>query len=97
MITFINVFSVEPDQQQAALQNIKQVYVEVVQHQPGFIDAKLLESTDKKRVTAVARWESEAHLQAIRTHPRFQELHNDEFYQAIISNESHTYHVVAEL
>ena len=97
MITFINMFTVQPDQQQTALHHIQQVYTEVVRYQPGFIDAQLLQSLDGKRVTAVAHWESEADLQALRSQPRFQELHNEAFYAAIVSNESHTYHVATEV
>lgn len=97
MITFINVFTVLPEKQQDAFQAISKVYTEVVRHQPGFISAKLLISHDRTRVTAIAEWESVEHLQAMRRLPGFQELHDREFYDAIISPDPHTYSVALEL
>ena len=91
MITFINVFTVQPEAQSDALQNILQVYTEVVKQQPGFRGAKLLKSSDGTRVTAIAYWESEADLQAMRSTPGFKALHTPEFYAAIVSNDGHVY------
>ncbi|MBD0301396.1 MAG: antibiotic biosynthesis monooxygenase [Tolypothrix sp. T3-bin4] len=91
MITFVNVFTVLPEKQQDAFQAIKKVYKDVVSHQPGFISAKLLVSDDGVRVTAVAQWESEADLQAMRNTQGFKDLHNEEFYNAIVSNDGHVY------
>ncbi|MGL5871837.1 MAG: antibiotic biosynthesis monooxygenase family protein [Xenococcaceae cyanobacterium] len=79
MITFINVFTVKPEKQQDAMQAIEKVYTQVVKHQPGFISAKLLKSHDGNRVTAVAEWETEAHLQAMRTTQEFKDLHDRNF------------------
>lgn len=91
MITFINVFTVQPHLQSIALQNITEVYTKVVRQQPGFISAKLLNSSDGTRVTAIAYWESETDLQAMRSNSEFKALHTPEFYQAIVSNDGHTY------
>lgn len=91
MITFINVFTVQPEKQQDALCAIQKVYTEVVKQQDGFIAAQLLKSDDGSRITAFAHWESEAHLQAMRTTQAFKELHNQEFYDAIVSNDGHVY------
>lgn len=66
MITFVNVFTVLPQKQQDALQAIEKVYAQAVKYQPGFISAKLLKSKDGSRVTAIALWENEQHLQAMR-------------------------------
>jgi heme-degrading monooxygenase HmoA len=91
MITFVNVFTVLPEKQEEALQRIQQVYLEVVKQQPGFIAAKLLKSDDGTRVTAVANWESAEHLAAMKDNPGFKDLHNQEFYDAIVSNDPHVY------
>lgn len=94
MITFVNVFTVLPEKQQDALEAIQQVYVELVRHQPGFITAKLLKSDDGNRVTAIANWESEADFDAMRRTPKFQEFHEQSFFEAIISSDGHVYSTV---
>jgi heme-degrading monooxygenase HmoA len=97
MITFVNVFTVLPDKQQAAFEAISRVYMEVVKHQSGFIEAKLLVSDDGTRVTAVALWESEEHLAAMRKNQGFKDLHNAEFFSNIVSNDRHVYSTVLEV
>ena len=59
--------------------------------------AAFQKSEDGVRVTAVAQWESEDHLQALRETQGFKDLHNPEFYDAIVSNDGHVYTVAAEL
>ncbi|MGB6296788.1 MAG: antibiotic biosynthesis monooxygenase [Rivularia sp. (in: cyanobacteria)] len=59
MVTFINIFTVKPEKQQQALQNIQQVYQEIVRIQPGFISAELLQSNDGTRVTALGEADTE--------------------------------------
>lgn len=83
MITFVNVFTVKSGQQQLAFQRIHQVYAEVVTHQPGFRQARLLMSDDGTTVTAVAEWETAEHLAALKQNPQFQALHDNAFYAAI--------------
>lgn len=97
MITFVNVFTVLPDKQQAAFEAISRVYMEVVKHQPGFVEAKLLVSDDGTRVTAVAHWESEENLVAMRQTQGFQDLHNAEFFSNIVSNDGHVYSTAIEV
>ncbi|MGI2902974.1 antibiotic biosynthesis monooxygenase family protein [Tolypothrix sp. VBCCA 56010] len=97
MITFVNVFTVLPEKQEDAFLNIQKVYMDVVKHQPGFVSAKLLVSDDKTRVTAIANWQSEADLKAMRETPGFKDLHNPQFYQAIVSNDGHVYSTVVDV
>ena len=97
MITFIDVFTVLPEKQQDALRIVRRVYDEVVRHQPGFISAKLLMSNDGLRVTAIAQWETEASLRAMRQIPLFRDLHNEEFFEAIVSNDGHIYNASVEI
>ncbi|MBD2251318.1 antibiotic biosynthesis monooxygenase family protein [Nostoc parmelioides] len=97
MVTFVNFFTVKPGRQEDAFQRVHQIYTEVVQFQPGFLDAQLLKSDDGEKVTAVAHWESAAQLVALRQHPRFQELHNEGFYEAIAKVEPHVYSSVVEV
>jgi heme-degrading monooxygenase HmoA len=97
MITFINVFTVVPDKQQAAFKAIQKVYTEVVKHQPGFIEAKLLVSDDGTRVSAIACWDSVENLAQMRQNQDFQDLHNAEFFSNIVSNDLHVYSTVVEV
>jgi heme-degrading monooxygenase HmoA len=96
-IVFINVFIVQPDKQQDALQAIERVYREAVSQQPGFIGAKLLKSNDRKRVTAIADWENEDFLKAMRITAKFKELHDRAFYQATESNDGHVYDTIIDI
>lgn len=96
MITFVNVFTVLPEKQEYAFFNIQKVYMDVVKHQPGFISAKLLVSDDNTRVTAIANWDSVAHLKALSFSQGFKDLHNPEFYQAIGDNDAHVYSTVVD-
>lgn len=97
MDTFINIFTVKPEKQQQALQNIQRVYQEVVLTQPGFISAELLQSNDGTRITAIARWESQENLAAMRDNQKFKDLHNKEFNEAIESVEPRFYQKVIEV
>ena len=97
MVTFINIFTVKPEKQQQALQNIQRVYQEVVRIQPGFISAELLQSNDGTRVTAIARWESQENVAALRDNQEFKDLHNQEFNQVIESVEPRFYTTVIKV
>ncbi|MBW4682727.1 MAG: antibiotic biosynthesis monooxygenase [Microcoleus vaginatus WJT46-NPBG5] len=97
MITFVNVFTVLPEKQQDAFQAIQKVYTDVVAHQPGFIAAKLIVSDDGVRVTAIANWESEENLKALRNTQGFKDLHNETFYNVTISSDGHVYSKLIEI
>ncbi len=97
MVTFINIFTVKPEKQQQALQNIRRVYKQVVCTQPGFISAELLQSNDGNRVTAIARWESQENVAALRDNQEFKDLHNQEFFDVIESVEPRFYTTAIEM
>jgi heme-degrading monooxygenase HmoA len=91
MITFVNMFSVKPGQQDAAFAGIQQIYTEVVKFQAGFIGATLLKSDDGNTVTAIAQWETAENLASLSQHPQFRELHNASFYESIVKAEPRIY------
>jgi heme-degrading monooxygenase HmoA len=91
MITFVNMFTVKPRQQEAAFAGIQQIYTEVVKFQEGFISATLLKSDDGNTVTAIAQWETAENLANLSQHPRFRELHNESFYESIVKVEPRIY------
>ncbi|MEA5583133.1 antibiotic biosynthesis monooxygenase [Nodularia harveyana UHCC-0300] len=91
MITFVNVFTVNPGYQDAAFERVQQIYSEVVKEQPGFIDATLLKSDDGIKVTAVAHWDNPDRLKGLWDIPRFRNLHDQDFHKAIAKVEPHVY------
>jgi|SRR5579859_3693841 len=58
-VTLINVFTVEPEKQQALLDHLAKFSETVVRSFPGFLSATFHASFDGKRVTNVAQWESQ--------------------------------------
>lgn len=91
MITFVNVFTVNPGQQDAAFDRIHQIYTLVVKEQTGFINATLLKSDDGSKVTAIAHWDHPDRVKALWDIPRFRDLHDQDFHKAIAKVEPHIY------
>lgn len=91
MITFVNVFTVHSGQQEVAFERIHQIYTEVVQDQVGFVDATLLKSDDGTTVTAVAHWDRADRMAALWDIPRFQDLHDQVYRDAISKVDPHVY------
>jgi quinol monooxygenase YgiN len=69
MIVFINVFHVEPANQQQLVDILIKVTKEIVSKAPGFVSSILHRSTDGAKVTMYARWRSLADYEAMRQDP----------------------------
>ena len=69
MITLINVFRVEPGNQQRLIDLITEVTRRFVVSAPGFMSSTLHRSLDGTRVTTYARWRSVEHYEAMRRDP----------------------------
>lgn len=69
MIAFINVFHVDPANQQQLVDILTQVTEEIVSKATGFISATLHRSTDGAKVTMYARWSSLDDYEAMRQDP----------------------------
>jgi quinol monooxygenase YgiN len=72
LVTLINLFTVEPSNQQKLLDILARATDTSVRHAPGFISAALHRSFDGTRVTMYAQWESEQHYQhyvSMRSNP----------------------------
>ena len=67
--TFINVFAVEPAQQQDLVEALVRFTQEVARRQPGFISANIHRSLDGLRVTNYIQWERPEDLQAMLALP----------------------------
>jgi quinol monooxygenase YgiN len=68
-ITLINVFTVEPAQQDRLIELLTRATEVSVRHAPGFISARLHRSLDGTKVTMYAQWQSLEAYQAMREDP----------------------------
>jgi quinol monooxygenase YgiN len=70
MITLINVFTVEPANQQRLVDLLVHVTDEFVRQSPGFVSSTLHRSFDGSKVTMYAQWKSLKDYEAMRKDPR---------------------------
>jgi quinol monooxygenase YgiN len=70
MITLINVFTVEPANQQRLVDLLVRVTDEFVRQSPGFVSSTLHRSFDGSKVTMYAQWKSVEEYEAMRTDRR---------------------------
>src|SRR4051795_11049848 len=68
-ITLVNVFTVEPDRQQALVAVLVTATDETIRHLPGFVSASIHRSLDGTRVTNYAQWRSLADFEAMLRAP----------------------------
>jgi len=69
MVTLINVFTVEPANQQRLIELLTQATNGFVIGAPGFISATLHRSFDGTKVTMYSQWRSAEDYQAMRQNP----------------------------
>lgn len=69
LVTLINVFTVEPENQQRLVDVLIEATEKVMSQQPGFVSANLHKSLDGKRVTNYAQWASVEEYQAVLQNP----------------------------
>ena len=67
LVTFINVFTVEPSNQQELLDLLARATDASVRDMPGFISAALHRSADGTKVTMYSQWRSAQHYQHYRS------------------------------
>jgi heme-degrading monooxygenase HmoA len=72
-VTLINMFSVEPEKQQALLDHLTRFSETIIRTFPGFISATFHASFDGKRITNVAQWESQDAFLAFLQSPEASE------------------------
>jgi quinol monooxygenase YgiN len=68
-VVLINVFSVEPANQQRLVDLLIRATDGLVNRAPGFLSSTLHRSTDGTKVTMYARWRSAEDYQAMRENP----------------------------
>jgi quinol monooxygenase YgiN len=69
LVTLINVFTVEPANQQQLVELLARATETSVRHASGFISASLHRSLDGTKVTMYAQWRSVEAYQAMRDNP----------------------------
>ena len=69
IVTLINTFAVEPDNQQALVDSLSEITEQTMRRLPGFIGANVHQSLDGRYVANYVQWESEAHFQAMFQNP----------------------------
>src|SRR4029077_19629802 len=69
-LTLINVFTVNPANQQKLMDLLTRATESTVSHVKGFISSALHGSLDGKKVTMYAQWESIEDYQAMRTNTK---------------------------
>ncbi len=70
LITFINVFKVQPQNQHRLVELLEKVTYGSVRHAPGFVSSSLHRSLDGTKVTMYAQWRSMEHYETMRLDPR---------------------------
>lgn len=69
LLTFINVFTVSPENQQRLIDLLVQATEQSVRHADGFVSAALHRGLDGTKVTMYAQWRSMEAYQAMRADP----------------------------
>ncbi len=69
IMTLVNVFTVEPPQQQELVDVLVEATDEVMQTLPGFVSANIHRSLDGRHVVNYAQWRSQEDFAAMRENP----------------------------
>jgi quinol monooxygenase YgiN len=69
VVTFINIFTVDPENQQRLVDLLVRVTETSVRHARGFISSSLHRSVDGRRVTMYAQWRTMEDYEAMRLDP----------------------------
>jgi quinol monooxygenase YgiN len=69
LVTFINVFKVEPANQRRLIDPLVRVTDTAIRHAPGFISSALHRSVDGTKVTMYSQWRAIEDYEAMRRDP----------------------------
>ena len=92
VVTLINVFTVEPQQQQRLVDVLVTATETVIGKQPGFVSANIHKSLDGTRVANYAQWRSREDFEAMLANPEAA-VHMREA-TTIATFDAHLYEVV---
>ncbi|QPF92415.1 antibiotic biosynthesis monooxygenase family protein [Bradyrhizobium commune] len=71
IVTLVNVFTVDPDNQQKLVQLLKEGTESFFSKQPGFISSSVHASKEGKRAINYSQWASAGDIENFRKDPRF--------------------------
>ncbi len=92
VVTLINVFTVEPENQQKLVDMLVEATQKTMKNIPGFISANIHKSADGVRVTNYAQWRSEEDYAAMLKKP--EALEHMKPITEIATFDAHIYEVV---
>src|SRR5712675_1962857 len=69
VITLINVFTVEPENQQKLVEMLREATEKTMKALPGFVSANIHKSVDGIRVANYAQWRSREDFEAMLNNP----------------------------
>ncbi|MEW6733098.1 MAG: antibiotic biosynthesis monooxygenase family protein [Acidobacteriota bacterium] len=92
VITLINVFTVEPENQQRLVDMLLEATEKTMKHLPGFVSANIHKSMDGVRVANYAQWRSREDFQAMLNNP--EALAHMKPIMEIAQNDAHLYEVI---
>jgi quinol monooxygenase YgiN len=72
VFTLINVFTVEPAQQQRLVETLIETTESLVKHLPGFVSASVHKSLDGTRVVNYGQWKNKEAFDIMRQSPEVQ-------------------------
>src|SRR5947207_2980839 len=73
VITLVNVFTVEPANQQKVAEMLVEPTEKTMRHLPGFVSATIHKSVDGVRVVNYAQWRSREDFETMMKNPAAQE------------------------
>jgi quinol monooxygenase YgiN len=96
VVTLINVFVVEPENQEKLIQILKEGTETMFSKLPGYISASFHKSKDGRRVVNYGQWRSAKDIEAFRTQPEigayFQRVKALAQFEAIVCEPSYVHH-----
>jgi heme-degrading monooxygenase HmoA len=69
--TLVNIFNVEPENQQALVVALKEVIEAFFGNMPGFISSSVLAGKNGHQVVGYSQWRSASDIEAFRQNPNF--------------------------
>src|SRR5258705_9359165 len=69
MVTLINTFTVQPENQDALIANLNKATEEVMSGLPGFISANIHKGLEPNKVANYAQWQSKEQYMAVLANP----------------------------
>jgi quinol monooxygenase YgiN len=70
VVTLINVFTVDPENQDRLVELWQRATEDVIRHLPGFVSANVHRSLDGTKVVNYAQWESQEAFRAMLSDPQ---------------------------